>query len=65
MKAAVLKYSHPRLDFSDPLPAEADLVVISVLGEEVEVNIVSSLGQHTLQILKNKKEDLQSNSVSK
>lgn len=54
MKAAVLKYFHPILECSDsdPLPAEADLVVISVFGEEVEVNIVSSLGQHTLQILK-------------
>ena len=37
---------------SDPLPAEADLVVVSVLREQVEVNIVSALGQQRLQILR-------------
>ena len=42
--------SYPRS--SDPLAAEADLVVVSVLREQVEVNIVSALGQQTLQILR-------------
>mgnify|MGYP006975532334 CR=1 FL=1 len=37
---------------SDSLPAEADFIVVSVLGEEVEVNIVSALGQQSLQILR-------------
>ena len=40
----------------DPLPAEADLVVISVLREQVEVNIVSALGQQSLQILRQDKQ---------
>ena len=37
---------------SHPLPAEADLVVVAVVGEEVEVNIISPLRQQRLQILK-------------
>ena len=37
---------------SHPLPAEADLVVVSVVGEEVEVNIIRPLRQQRLQILK-------------
>ena len=36
---------------SDSLPAEADFIVVSVLRKEVEVNIVSALGQQSLQIL--------------
>ena len=37
---------------SHTLPAEADLVVVAVVGEEVEVNIISPLRQQGLQILK-------------
>ena len=37
---------------SHPLPAEADLVVVAVVGEEVEVNIIRPLRQQGLQILK-------------
>ena len=49
MKAAVLKSpSH----ISDSLPAETDLIVISVFRKQVEVNIVSALGQQRLQILR-------------
>ena len=49
MKAAVLK-SPPHI--SDSLPAETDLIVISVFRKQVEVNIVSALGQQRLQILR-------------
>ena len=48
MKAAVLK-SPPHI--SDSLPTETDLIVISVFRKQVEVNIVSALGQQRLQIL--------------
>ena len=37
---------------SHTLPAEADLVVVAVVGEEVEVNIIRPLSQQRLQILK-------------
>ena len=37
---------------SDPLPTEAHFIVIPVLREEVEVNVVSALGQEGLQVLK-------------
>ena len=47
MKAAVLRFHQT----SDPLPAEADFIVVSMLWEEVEVNIVSALGQQSLQVL--------------
>ena len=49
MKAAVLK-SPPHI--SDSLPAKTDLIVISVFRKQVEVNIVSALGQQRLQILR-------------
>ena len=49
MKAAVLK-SPPHI--SDSLTAETDLIVISVFRKQVEVNIVSALGQQRLQILR-------------
>ena len=37
---------------SHALPAEADLVVVAVVREEVEVNIIRPLRQQRLQILK-------------
>ena len=36
----------------DLFPAEADLVVVGMVGELVEVNVVSVLHQHVLKFLK-------------
>ena len=35
----------------DPLPTEADLVVVRVVWEQVEVNVVGLLGEQRLQVL--------------
>ena len=38
----------------DPLPTEADLVVVGMVGELIEVDIVRLLHQHALKVLTKK-----------
>ncbi len=46
----------------DPLTAEADLVVVGMVGKLVEVNVVCFLHQHGLKILGKRKRNLRHSS---